>query len=56
MPGVPSIRDEDIVDGLSSMDVQARLKSLRAVKNQIIGALPTQYVNVTELREGNMSP
>eukprot|EP00959_Pyramimonas_sp_CCMP1952_P188561 3943418-Pyramimonas_sp.AAC.1 len=44
MPGVPSIRDEDIVDGLSSMDVQARLKSLRAVKNQIIGALPIARV------------
>jgi hypothetical protein len=26
------------VNGLSSMDMHARLKALRAVKNQIIGA------------------
>eukprot|EP00242_Pyramimonas_sp_CCMP2087_P011480 CAMPEP_0198225072 /NCGR_PEP_ID=MMETSP1445-20131203/99553_1 /TAXON_ID=36898 /ORGANISM="Pyramimonas sp., Strain CCMP2087" /LENGTH=32 /DNA_ID= /DNA_START= /DNA_END= /DNA_ORIENTATION= len=32
MPGVPAPRDKDIVNGLSSMDMHARLKALRAVK------------------------
>lgn len=40
MPGLVSLlpRESDVVDDLTSVDGDSRLKALRAVKNQIIGA------------------
>jgi hypothetical protein len=45
MPGLVSLlpRESDVVDDLTSVDGDSRLKALRAVKNQIIGALLSHF-------------